>query len=149
VSKLAAKTREDFTAALADTPRSELVELLFRATTLEPLLTAREIAEASHVDKADVIAAMKAGQFVDPVLGPGFFCRHDKLSRMRVTVAAAVAWRRRWFMRAEPVLLYQQKKRHRPRRGIGVDGKKVGQRVISSEARLQHANGPQPGEHDG
>jgi hypothetical protein len=44
------------------------------------LLTARQIAEASGVVKGHVLADMKAGRFVDPIFGAGFFLSRTKFS---------------------------------------------------------------------
>jgi hypothetical protein len=52
----------------------------------ERLLTAREI--------ADVLADMKAGRFLDPIFGRGFFCRSGNSLR----VSAANAWRGAFFV---------------------------------------------------
>lgn len=94
--KLAGKTRTEVETALAGKSRAELVELVFSLVTFERLLTSREIAEASHVAKRDVIRAMRAGGFVDPIFGRGFFCRAG--NSLRVSATAANAWRQTFFV---------------------------------------------------
>jgi hypothetical protein len=94
--KLSGKTRDELASILADKPHAELVELIYRLVTFERLLTAREIADASHVSRNDVLADMKAGRFVDPIFGPGFFCRGIGF---RVTTTAANHWREGFFVR--------------------------------------------------
>lgn len=93
---LTGKTRAELDAVLADKSRAELVDVIFSLVTFERLLTAREIAEASHVAKRDVIADMRAGRFADPLHGRGFFCRSG--NSLRVSAAAANAWRRSFFV---------------------------------------------------
>jgi hypothetical protein len=97
MTSLAGKSREEIERELADHPRADLLDLIFFLATLEPLLTPREIAQASHVSKRDVLQDMKAGKFIDPVLGAGFFCRGK--NSLRVGTAAVNAWRRRFFVR--------------------------------------------------
>jgi hypothetical protein len=58
--------------------------------------TAREIAEAEGCNKRDVLADMKAGRFVDPIFGAGFFCRAR--NSFRVTGSAVKAWRQSFFV---------------------------------------------------
>jgi hypothetical protein len=94
--KLSGKTRDELASILADKPHAELVELIYRLVTFERLLTAREIADASHVSRNDVLEDMKAGRFVDPIFGPGFFCRGIGF---RVTTTAANQWREGFFVR--------------------------------------------------
>lgn len=94
--RLTGKTRAELESCLADKSRAELLDLLFSLVTFERLLTAREIAEASHVAKRDVLAAMRAGCFVDPLHGRGFFCRAG--NSLRVSAGAANAWRRSFFV---------------------------------------------------
>jgi hypothetical protein len=126
VPKLTGKTIAELEALLADTSREQLIKLLHQYTSPNQLLSARQIAAASGVDKRDVIADMKAGRFRDPILGPGFFCRHPKLSRMRVSAAAVADWERQWFhaWRSIPV----NKKDGDQRGRISVDAKKAAQR---------------------
>jgi hypothetical protein len=103
--KLSGKTRAELISILADKPHAELVELIYRLVTFERLLTAREIADASHVSRNDVLEDMKAGRFVDPIFGPGFFCRGIGF---RVTTSAANQWREGFFIR--PGALPSEKK---------------------------------------
>jgi hypothetical protein len=95
--RLEGKTRAEIAEALAGKDREALIELIYRLVTFERLLTAREIAEASHINKRDVLADMKAGRFVDPIFGTGFFCR--AANSFRVSASAANAWRRSFFVR--------------------------------------------------
>lgn len=94
--RLTGKTREEIDALLRDRSRSELVDLIFSLVTFERLLTAREIAEASHVAKRDILAEMRVGRFVDPIFGAGFFCRAG--NSLRVSASAANAWRESFFV---------------------------------------------------
>jgi len=97
--KLAAKTRCELDTLLQSKSRTELIDLIFRLTTFERLLTAREIAEASHMSKRDVLRDMKAGCFEDPIFGRGFFCR--AANSLRVSASAANAWRGSFFVSVE------------------------------------------------
>lgn len=91
------RTRAELEECLRGKSRAQLVDLIFSLVTFEQLLTAREIAAASHMSKRDVLAAMKAGRFVDPMFGPGFFCRAS--NSLRVSASAANAWRESFFVR--------------------------------------------------
>jgi hypothetical protein len=51
------------------------------------------------MSRRDVLADMKAGRFVCPIHGRGFFCRAS--NSLRVTAAAANAWRRSFFVPVE------------------------------------------------
>jgi hypothetical protein len=95
---LAGKSRNELAASLAGADRDALLDLIFSLVTFERLITAREIAEATHCNKRDVLADMKAGRFVDPIFGAGFFCRAS--NSFRVSVSAANAWRRSFFVRS-------------------------------------------------
>jgi hypothetical protein len=95
--RLTGKTREELAAALEDKSRAELLELIFSLVNFERLLSAGEVARASRVSVRDVLADMKAGKFVDPVFGAGFFCRGS--NSRRVSMSAANAWRARFFVR--------------------------------------------------
>jgi hypothetical protein len=94
---LRGKTREQIEHALHGKDRSQLIDIIFFLATFEPLLTVREIADASHVSKRDVLEAIKRGEFNEPMLGAGFFCRGKK--SLRVSRSAANAWRRSFFVR--------------------------------------------------
>lgn len=94
--RLTGKTRDELAAALADKSRAELLELIFSLVTFERLLSVREIAQASRVCPRDVSAAMKAGAFIDPIHGRGFFCRGSH--SLKVSASAANAWRRSFFV---------------------------------------------------
>jgi hypothetical protein len=94
--RLTGKTRAEIDALLGDRSRDELVGLIFSLVSFDRLLTAREIAEASHVAKRDVISEMRAGRFVDPMFGAGFFCRAG--NSLRVSASAANAWRESFFV---------------------------------------------------
>src|SRR5206468_6850316 len=87
---------EKVRALLAGKPWTEFVKLVVSLAGLERLLTARQIAEASGVAKRHVPADMKAGPFVDPIFGAGFFCRAP--NSLRVNASAATA-RRQAFAR--------------------------------------------------
>jgi hypothetical protein len=99
--RLTGKTREELATALAGKSRGELLELIFSLVTFERLLSAREIAEASRMSRRDVLAAMKAGDFVDPIFGAGFFCR--AANSFKVSASAANAWRRSFFVPADSI----------------------------------------------
>ena len=95
--RLTGKTRREIETSLSEKTREQLLDLIHNLVTFERLLTAREIAEASHVDKRTVLADMHAGGFVDPIFGAGFFCRGSK--SFRVSATAANAWRESFFVR--------------------------------------------------
>ncbi len=94
--QLTSKTRAEIDALLRERSRGELVDLIFSLVTFERLLTAREIADASHVAKRDILADMRAGRFVDPIFGAGFFCRAG--NSLKVSASAANAWRASFFV---------------------------------------------------
>jgi hypothetical protein len=124
--KLVGKTRAELSLALAGLDREALLDVVFSLVTFERLLTAREIAQATHCNKRDVLADMKAGRFVDPIFGAGFFCR--AANSFRVSASAANAWRRSFFVpirRRDPIPL--EKKTREPSQN-DVNGEKAGQR---------------------
>lgn len=82
--------------ALAGMDHEQLVTLVHSLVTLERLYTARQIAESEGCNKRDVLADMKAGRFVDPIFGAGFFCRAR--NSFRVTGSAVKAWRQSFFV---------------------------------------------------
>jgi hypothetical protein len=128
--RLNGKTRAELESCLSDKTRAELVDLIFSLVSFDRLLTAREIAEASHVAKRDVIQAMRAGAFVDPMFGRGFFCR--AAHSLRVTVSAANAWRRSFFV---PVAVppYKKESTLQTDFSAGNSGQKATIRALSSE----------------
>ena len=95
---LVGKSLDELESLLASTSHEQLVRLIHQLVTFDRLLTAREISDASHVCKTDVLDDMHAGRFVDPLFGPGFFCRSLNSTGMRVTASAANEWRRLWFV---------------------------------------------------
>lgn len=121
--RLHGKSRREQAAALKPKSRAELLELIYRLTTFEHCLTPGEIAEAFKCRKRDVVAAMKSGQFIDPVFGPGFFTRGQ--TSMRVTTSAANQWRRDYFVPVEPI---PAEKKERAAAQTGVDVKKAAQK---------------------
>ena len=94
--KLTGMTREQIQAALAAKSRGELLDVIYSLATFEPLLTVRQVAAASGINKREVLRDIKAGKFVDPVLGAGFFFRGS--SSVKVSALAAHAWRRSFFV---------------------------------------------------
>lgn len=98
--KLIGRTRGEIERALAGKSREELLDLIYRLVTFEPLLTARQIANTCHVAKRDVLREITQGKFVDPVLGPGFFTRGG--NSKKVTISAANAWRASYFVPVSP-----------------------------------------------
>lgn len=100
--RLSGKTRREIETALSDKSRAELLDVIHSLVTFERLLTAREIAEASHVDKRTVLADMHAGRFEDQIFGAGFFCRGSK--SFRVSASAANRWRESFFVRVRDAL---------------------------------------------
>ena len=122
--KLTGKTREELAAALSGRTRGELVELIFSLVSFERLLSASEIAAASKMSRRDVLADMKAGRFVDPVFGAGFFCRAS--NSLKVSASAANAWRRSFFVPADS--LPPLKKREANGHQIDVDVENLAQK---------------------
>jgi len=99
--RLSGKTRGEVDQALADKTRAQLVDLIYRLVSVEQLLTAREIAEASGMARRDVLRDMKAGRFIDPIFGRGFFV----LARnsFKVSASAVNAWRESRFHRPRAI----------------------------------------------
>jgi hypothetical protein len=129
--RLVGKSLAELETLLADMPRAELVRLIHRLTNFEQLLTSRQIAEATQCRKRDVLEDMKAGRFVDPILGRGFFCR--SANSVRVSAAAANAWRETFFVRLGDDPITRSKKGARALL-IGVNGKKARQRATTDQA---------------
>lgn len=50
----------------------------------------------AQINKREVLRDLNAGKFNDPILGAGFFYRGS--SSKKVTVSAANAWRRSFFV---------------------------------------------------
>ena len=124
---LIGKTREEVAQALAGKDREQLITLVHSLVTLERLFTAKQIAEAEGCNKRDVLADMKAGRFVDPIFGAGFFVRAR--NSFRVTGSAVRAWRRSSFVRArDPIPLEKNTRAHLQN---GVDEKEAGQRATA------------------
>ncbi len=94
--KLTSKTRDEIAVALSGKSRAELLDIIYQLVTFEPLLSAGQIAAASKLNKREVLRDIKAGKFVDPVSGAGFFYRGS--SSTRVGLSAANAWRRSFFV---------------------------------------------------
>lgn len=114
-------------AQMNETDRRALAALVHDLVTFEPLLTARQIAERTQCNKRDVLADMKAGRFVDPILGAGFFCRADN-SPFKVSVSAANHWRRQWFAPIRrPAAAIPAKKKNAPTAQNGDRPEKTGQ----------------------
>lgn len=135
--KLQGKTFDEVQAALREFDHDQCVRLVFTLANFEQLLTASRIAKESCVDVREVLADMRAGRFVDPIFGRGFF----KFGRTsyKVSRSAANEWRREWFVRLEDSIPGKKKKRRR--RDIGVDGKNGGQ--------MGAGRGPNDGEISG
>lgn len=112
--RLTGKTRDELADALADKSRAELLELIYSLVTFERLLSVREIAQGSRVCHRDVLADMKAGKFVDPIFGRGFFCRAS--NSLKVSAGAANAWRRSFFVSVPPADSIPPHKKREPRR---------------------------------
>jgi hypothetical protein len=130
--RLLGKSLAELETILSDKPRAELVRLIHRLTNFEQLLTSRQVAEATQCRKRDVLADMKAGRFVDPIHGPGFFCR--SANSVRVSTAAANAWRAGFFVRLGVAGdSIPRSKKGAPAFLIGVNGKKSGQREAQAE----------------
>lgn len=70
---LAGKTPQQIAEWAKDKSHPELVIALQRAVAAEPLFTAAQIAELEQRRKVDVLKDIKAGRYVDPVLGAGYF----------------------------------------------------------------------------
>jgi hypothetical protein len=89
------KSTIEIAEALKDTPASELREMIVSMAALEPLFTAPQIAAREGVKVRDVRKAMNAGEFVHPLLGPGFFCRGP--NSKKVAASAVNRWRAGFF----------------------------------------------------
>jgi hypothetical protein len=118
---LSGKTRAEIEEALINKSREDLLDLIHRLVSFENLLTAREIAEASHIPRRLVLGDMRAGRFVDPIHGAGYFSRSAQ--SFRVSSSAANAWRASFFV---PVRALPSGKKY-PRADIGVGGKNSAQ----------------------
>jgi len=137
--RLNGKTRDEIEAALTEKTRAQLLDLIHELATFDRLLTAGQVAACTRKNKREVLAAMKAGRFVDPIFGAGFFCL--AANSFRVSITAANAWRRSFFVPVDaeataPVraarpsrMLSPHKKKIGARRQNGVDGGKLGQRA--------------------
>jgi hypothetical protein len=127
--RLAGKSLAELETLLSDKPRAELVRLIHRLTNFEQLLTARQVAEATQCRKRDVLADMIAGRFVDPILGRGFFRR--SANSVRVSAAAANAWRARFFVPASPAVdSITRNKKGAGAQVIGVEDRKARQKAV-------------------
>lgn len=93
---LAGKTRQQIAGALRDLNHEELVDVVFSLAAVQELFTAPEIAKRSHVGVRDVRKDMRAGKFVDPVFGAGYFARGG--NSKKVTTGAVQHWRRSFFV---------------------------------------------------
>lgn len=91
---LAGKSRPEIEALCEGRGRAELVAAICSLATLEPLVSAPEIARAERMSVRDVRRAINAGE-----LGGGFFCRGG--NSKKVTVSAANEWRSRTFVRVK------------------------------------------------
>ena len=134
--KLTGKTLEEIAAALVRVDREGLLTLIHSLVTLEKLYSARQIAEMEGCNKRDVLSDMKAGRFVDPIYGAGFFVRAR--NSFRVTGSAVAAWRRSCFVRArrQDVLEADSiplEKNKRAASENDVNGEKPGQRRHAPE----------------
>jgi hypothetical protein len=97
--KLESKSYSEVAQALAGKSREQLIDLIYELSMLERLMTSREIAKASRIHVREVLADMRAGRFVDPIHGRGFFSRAR--NSFKVSVSAANRWRREWFVPRE------------------------------------------------
>jgi hypothetical protein len=130
------KTREQIARACADKTHDELVDLLFRYATVDSLLKPREIAVREGRPKRDVIRDMKAGEYVDPVLGAGYVV--FGFNSIRATGAAVNARWKRFFV---PVAT-DKKKETTPNTGLGGEknGAKGGSRTDWGRERRDAAS---------
>lgn len=90
----AMRSPEEIVAALEETPRDELLQIIHSMWALEPLFSAKEIAARSGIPVRDVRRAINAGE-----IGGGFFCRGA--NSKKVPASAANAWRQRFFVKVE------------------------------------------------
>jgi hypothetical protein len=97
--KLEGKTYSEVAKALADKSRDQLVDLIFELSGVERLLSSGYIAKVCGIKPREVVADMRAGRFVDPVHGRGFFVRGP--NSFKVSVSAVNRWRREWFVPRE------------------------------------------------
>jgi hypothetical protein len=123
--KLSGKSREEIAAALAGADRDRLIDLIYELSIFERLMTSGEIARHSRIDVREVIADMRAGRFVDPIHGRGFFSRAR--NSLKVSVSAANRWRREWFVPRELRSIPAKKNGARSSE-IGLVGENAGQK---------------------
>jgi hypothetical protein len=117
------QTRAELDVVLQGKTRSELVDLIWSLVSLDKLLSARQIAEACGISKRTVLQAMKAGAFVDPLFGRG--CFFFAANCIKVSIRAANAWRRSFFVQPDSITGHKKKTGS----DIGVDGKRAGQKA--------------------
>ena len=87
---LLGKTREEIDRYVRGKSRSELIEIIYSLSTVEPLLKPSEIAARSCVNKRIVLRAIRDG-----ALGP-YICRAD--NSIAVPASGVNAWRRRFLV---------------------------------------------------
>jgi hypothetical protein len=93
---LVGKTRQQIADQLRDRGHEDLVDVIFSMAAVQELFTAPEIAKRSRINVRDVRKDMKAGKFVDPIFGAGFFVRGG--NSKKVTAGAVQYWRRTFFV---------------------------------------------------
>lgn len=84
------KTREQIEKALTGKSRSELLDVIFSLSTVEPLLKPSEIAARSCLNKRAVLRDIREGKFGD------YFCRAE--NSIAVPLSGVNAWRRRFLV---------------------------------------------------
>lgn len=90
---------EQIVAALKDTPPNELREIIVSMATLEPQFSAPQVAARLGMSRRDVTRAMKAGEMVHPVFGPGYFCRGT--NSKKVAASQVNAYARQFFVKVD------------------------------------------------
>ena len=86
-------------------------------------MTPSEVAAKERRDKRDVVRDFKAGQYVDPLLGAGYFAL--AFNSIRVSASAVNARRGKWFV---PAAIATHKKKTNGRIPVS-DGKRFGEKA--------------------
>lgn len=94
------ESTEAIRAALAGKTQRELCDMIVSLRCLEPLFTAPQIAAREGMNVRDVRKAMRSGEMVHPVWGPGYICRGT--NSKKVTASQVNAWRQSFFVSVSP-----------------------------------------------
>jgi hypothetical protein len=92
---LSRKSREEIAQALADKTRSDLIDVIYSLSTIEPHFTAAEIATRSGMTKRTVLADIHKGRF-----GGEYFKRSP--NQITVSASGVNAWRKSFRVVVKP-----------------------------------------------